>query len=162
MQAELATLSLGRRLWRYAPLIAWILVIFFASSENLSASSTSRFVRPVILWFFPNISESGLMQIHFLVRKSAHFLEFTVLGLLAARAFESSTHYWLRQSWAFWAMSLVVVCAFLDEYRQSFIPIRSASVWDSLIDIASGVTALVIFACWRRRRSYQRNVLNLR
>jgi len=38
----------------------------------------------------------------------------------------------------------VVVYAWIDEYHQSFVPSRTASIFDSLIDMAGGLTALLI------------------
>ena len=32
----------------------------------------------------------------------------------------------------------------MDEYHQSFVPSRTASIYDSMIDIAAGLTALLI------------------
>ena len=32
----------------------------------------------------------------------------------------------------------------LDEYHQSFVPQRTASIYDSLIDMAGGLTALLV------------------
>jgi VanZ family protein len=39
----------------------------------------------------------------------------------------------------------------LDEYHQSFVPSRTASIYDSLIDVVGGLTALTIFAIWSDR-----------
>jgi len=126
-------------------------VIFIASSEHLSASETSRFIRPLFQWLFPNITDAQLLWVHFLIRKSAHFFEYFVLGLLAARAFSGSSHTSLRKFWQAAAIALIVVYAFMDEFRQTLVPSRSGSIWDSLIDIAGGVTALVVFLYWQQR-----------
>jgi VanZ family protein len=37
-----------------------------------------------------------------------------------------------------------VIYALLDEYHQSFVPSRTASIFDSMIDMAGGLTALLI------------------
>jgi len=42
------------------------------------------------------------------------------------------------------SLALIVVYALIDEYHQSFVPSRTASIFDSFIDIAGGLTALVI------------------
>lgn len=140
------------RFSRYVPVILWMFIIFLASSAEFSASTTSRFIRPLFVWLFPGINEAQLLWVHFLVRKSAHFIEYGVLAFLAARAFSSSSQDWLRRFWGQGSLVLVVCYAFLDEYRQSFVPSRSGSVWDSFIDIAGGLTALAIFFYWRRHR----------
>jgi len=43
----------------------------------------------------------------------------------------------------------VVAFALADEYHQSFVPTRTGSFYDSLIDIAGGLTALLVI---RRRK----------
>jgi VanZ family protein len=140
------------RLWRYAPLVGWIGFIFFASTGAMSASNTSRIIAPLFKWLFPGITEAQLLLVHFVVRKGAHFTEYAVLALLAARAFLPSTWGRLRHSPLAAALALVTLVALLDEYNQSFNPARTGTIWDSLIDISGGATALIVFGLWRGRR----------
>jgi len=139
-----------RRLWRYVPLLLWVGFILCASTGTLSASNTSRVVRPLLLWLMPGISEEGLWWAHFVVRKSAHFTEYAILALLAARAFLSSSRSLLRRRSYTVALLLVTCCALLDEYHQSFFATRSGAIFDCLIDITGGAAALALL--WRARR----------
>ena len=143
--------SLRRRVWRYGPLVLWMVFISFASTSEFSAVNTSKIIRPLLLWLFPNLSEERLAVIHFLARKAAHFTEYAVLGLLAYRALSASSRAFLRRSWFWMGTLLIVVYALLDEYHQSFVPSRTASIYDSLIDVVGGFTALIIFAIWSDR-----------
>ena len=145
--------SVQQRLWRYGPLIIWMAFIFFASTSEFSASKTSRFIRPLLLWLFPNITDAKIALVHTLTRKAAHFTEYAVLGLLAARAFSVSSHQWIQRAWFQVATVLIVVYALTDEYHQTFVPSRTGSIYDSGIDIAGGLVALIAFALWRRRRN---------
>ena len=147
------------RFWRYGPLLVWMLVIFLASTGELSAPNTSRILRPLLLWLFPNISEERLMSAHFFVRKAAHFTEYAILAFFAARAFITSSHATLRRAWFFVALLLVVLYSLSDEYHQSFVASRTGSIYDSLIDIAGGLTSLAAFALWQRRKSKVRSPL---
>jgi VanZ family protein len=144
-----ASTSWRARLWRYAPLTLWIGLIFFASTGAMSASNTSRIIGPLAKWLYPGITEAQLILVHFTVRKTAHFTEYAILALLAARAFISSGHAHLRRGWFVAALALVASVALLDEYNQSFNPARTGTIWDSLIDISGGTTALVLFGLWR-------------
>jgi VanZ family protein len=132
---------------RYLPLIAWLAFISFASSDDFNAGNTSRIIGPLILWLFPNTSPETLAIVHFIMRKIAHFTEYAILGFLAARAFR--TH----QRWFLICVTLVVVYALLDEYHQSFVPSRTASIFDSLIDMAGGLTALIFIRTRKRAKS---------
>ncbi|HEY3039770.1 MAG TPA: VanZ family protein [Pyrinomonadaceae bacterium] len=137
--------STRQRLWRYGPLLLWIAFISFASSSEFSATNTSQLLRPLILWLFPNLSEARLATLHFLTRKAAHFTEYAVLAFLARRVFITSSHAFIHRYWFQLGLLLVVIYALLDEFHQSFVPSRTASVYDSFIDIAGGLTVLLIF-----------------
>lgn len=140
-----------RRLWRYAPVLIWMVVIFIASTSGLSGAKTSRIIRPILLWLFPEINEEQIAQLHFIVRKIAHFVEYAILALLAARAFSSSSQTLLRRRWFLASFLLVAIYALSDEFHQSFVPSRGASIYDSFIDMAGGLTAL-LFYTWRKAR----------
>jgi VanZ family protein len=139
------------RAWRYAPLVAWTCFIFFASTGAMSASNTSRVIEPLLRWLVPDISEARLVAAHFVVRKLAHFTEYALLALLAARAFISSSKSFLSRRWFVAALALVVVVALLDEFNQSFNPARTGTIKDSLLDTVGGLTALALLTLWRAR-----------
>jgi len=136
--------SARRRIWRYGPLLLWIAFISVASTTEFSAANTSQIVRPLLLWLFPNISEGRIAAIHFLTRKAGHFSEYAVLAFLARRALITSSRRFLQQYWFQLGLVLVVIYALLDEYHQSFVASRTASIYDSAIDVAGGLTVLVI------------------
>ena len=142
--------SSHHRLSRYGPLVVWAALIFIGSSSALSSANTSVVLRPV-LWLFPHVSEATLALIHFLVRKVGHFTEYAILGLLAARAFRSSTRELLRTRWFWVSLLFVVAYSLSDEFHQSFVPSRTASIYDSMIDSVGGLTALVLIALRKRR-----------
>ncbi|MFZ0064405.1 MAG: VanZ family protein [Pyrinomonadaceae bacterium] len=140
------------RIWRYAPLLLWMAFIFLASTGAFAGENTSRILRPFLLWLFPHVTEEQIAVIHLLIRKFAHFSEYAVLGFLAARAFAGSAQRLLREHWTTVSAILVVIYALLDEFHQSYVASRSASIFDSLIDIAGGLFALICFAYFRRTR----------
>ena len=137
---------------RYLPLLVWIAFISFASSGSFSASNTSLIVGPLLHWLFPNASPETLDVVHGIVRKIAHFLEYALLGVLAARAFRGSPKAAVRRRWLVICIALIVVYALVDEYHQSFVPSRTASIYDSFIDMAGGFTAVLVVN-WRSRRN---------
>jgi VanZ family protein len=147
--------SVARLFSRYAPLVAWLIFVSYASSDSFNAGNTSRIIGPFVLWLFPNTSPETLLAIHTTVRKAAHFTEYAILAVLAVRAFRTSPRPALANRW-FWAsLALVVANALLDEYHQSFVPSRTGSIYDSLIDISGGLTALLLVRGYyhARRRS---------
>lgn len=141
--------AIGRRLWRYVPLLLWLMVIFNASGGRASAANTSRVFGPLLRWFFPNISEDEVYVVHVLIRKLAHLVTYAILALLAARASLTSSQAFLRANWFTFSFALVAVWSLLDEYRQSFSSARTGTIYDSLLDIVGGGTALLLIKLWR-------------
>jgi VanZ family protein len=144
-----------RRIRRYAPLVIWMGFIFFASTGEFSASNTSRIIGPLLRWLFPDISEEQLTLAHSITRKVAHFAEYAILAWLAARAFSTSSRPALSRRWFLISLLLVVVYSLSDEYHQSFVPSRTGTIYDSLIDISGGLAALLLYALWRSKAQSQ-------
>ena len=141
---------MARFLSRYLPLVAWLAFISYASSDSFNASNTSRIIGPLVLWLFPNTSPETMATIHFIMRKVAHFTEYAILAYLAARAFRTSPRSPISRRWCLISLGLIVVYALLDEYHQSFVPSRTASIFDSFIDMSGGI-AMLLFLRWRQR-----------
>jgi VanZ family protein len=132
-----------RRLSRYGPLVVWAILIFIGSGSVLSAEHTSVLIR-FVKWLYPSASPDFLAWLHFLVRKAGHLTEYAILATLAARAFRKSSQSWLRQHWFKFALLLAMLYALADEFHQSFVPSRTASVYDSLIDSTGALIALSV------------------
>jgi VanZ family protein len=135
-----------KRLSRYGPVVLWAALIFIFSSGLFSGSNTSTIVRPLVQWVYPSISEGGLALVHGLIRKASHFVEYAILALLAARAFRTSSRDFLRNHWFAVALTFVALYALSDEFHQSFVSSRTASIYDCLIDTAGGLAALIVLA----------------
>jgi VanZ family protein len=144
----------ARRRWltHYAPLVVWIVVILGLGSSIGSMNETSRFIRPLLEFLFPTAAPETLTYVHGMIRKSAHFVEYAILSILAARAFGTIFRTPILRF--LFAFLLVAMIASVDEYQQSFNPSRTSSPFDVLIDLSGGVAALLIFAAitarWRR------------
>jgi VanZ family protein len=134
----------GNRLRRYGPLILWAALIFIGSSDILSSSHTSTFLVRPLHWLFPAASSSTLAILHFSVRKLGHLTEYAILAVFAARAFRTSSRDFLRRTWFLISLLFVVVYALSDEFHQSFVPSRGASILDSMIDSLGGLIALTV------------------
>ena len=148
--------SAPQRVWRYGPLLLWLIVISIFSTADFSSINTSRLIGPFLLWLFPDLSESTIAAIHFLIRKAGHFTEYAILALLARRAFVTSSRGFIGRRWFELGLLLVTCYALLDEFHQSFVSSRTASIYDSAIDMAGGLTVLLLFKVYDkhiRRRS---------
>lgn len=140
------------QLMLYAPLVLWIGVIFFLSSSQGSMTETSRIIRPLLEFFFPTATPETLTFYHGVIRKFAHFAEYAVLGLLAARAFARRT---TAQAFLT-AVALAAVVAFTDEFLQSLNPARTGSAYDVAIDLVGAVFGSAI-GIWRIKAQRKRS-----
>ena len=144
--------TFGNRLWRYGPLVLWAAAIFIFSSGLLSGSNTSSVLRPLVQWVYPSISDAALGLVHGLIRKAGHFVEYAILALLAARAFRTSSRDFLRNHWFAVSLTFVALYALSDEFHQSLVSSRTASIYDCLIDTAGGLGALLLTHVRSRRQ----------
>jgi hypothetical protein len=137
----------GEILWYWGVVAAWMLVISYLSSDAFSASNTNRYIDPVLRLLFPGISVSGIFLAHTVIRKTAHFAEFFVLGLLVFWAARRGREARWRKGWMLLALAVACGYALLDELRQALVPTRTASLADSGVDslgaLASQLTVFV-------------------
>jgi VanZ family protein len=138
------------RVTRYGPVILWAALIFIFSSRLFSGSNTSSVLRPLVQWVYPGISDAALGLVHGLIRKASHFVEYAILAVLAARAFRTSSRNFLTSHWFALSLTFVALYSLSDEFHQSFVSSRTASIYDCLIDTAGGLAALLIVAIRRR------------
>jgi len=129
----------------WMPVIAWMSVIFLASTDLMSAQHTSRFIGPFLRWIAPQISPEMIQQVQFAVRKAAHVTEYAILAALLMHAFSAGARA-LRWRDALLAVFLAGAFAAGDEYHQSFIASRTGAAGDVLIDITGAMLGALI--CW--------------
>jgi len=150
--------STRQLVWRYGPVVLWMVFISIFSTAGFSSVNTSRFIGPILLWLFPNISEARLASIQFLIRKAGHVTEYAILAFFLRRALVTSSKLFIQRHWFELALLIIVCYALLDEFHQSFVPSRTASIYDSAIDVIGGLTLLLIFkVCDQRIRGQRRN-----
>ena len=141
---------IGRILKYWLPVIVWMILIFGASSGLGRLENTSRFIRPILHWLFPQMSDETLQTVHFAIRKSAHFMEYAILGLLLWRLVHFDPALAAMRSREFLvALLLAALYAASDEFHQSFVPGREAAVRDVLLD--SSGAAFGLAALWATR-----------
>ena len=142
-------MPLGNRLKQWLPAILWAIVISVASTDTFSANHTSAIILPVLHWLFPGAGPEALERMNFYIRKSAHFTEYFVFSVLLLRALKKEDQRW-RLRWAIWALAIAAGYSALDEFHQSFVPSRTASPWDSLLDTTGAAVAQVVL--WLRTK----------
>jgi len=138
----------------WLPVLIWLGVIFLGSTDMLSAEHTSRFLVPFLRWIDPQISFATLNAIQLGIRKLGHLTEYAILAMLLWRALRSGTRWQMKMSILFLVAALAsAIFAASDEFHQSFVPSRTASPNDVMIDICGtliGLLSCLMFAARKR------------
>ena len=141
-------------------------MIFYLSAEDAESSSVvSSKVTEFIFHIYYKITGGGggeavtepvaLLPLEALIRKLAHFLEYMCVGLLSY----SLVVLWSKPAklGSLLVILQLVISAGLDEFHQSFVPGRYASVKDVVIDTAGGIAGIFMIMigtkirnCWRK------------
>ena len=135
--------------------IAWMIFIWhFSFSPATESAETSGDVRQVLNGVLENWGVSFRFSDH-TVRKTAHFTEFFVLGLLAAGAGLSA-----NLEFPFLTAALApIFAAAVDETIQRFVPGRACLFTDALLDCAGGFCGVLLvflfYLLFTRRRRKQ-------
>lgn len=131
------------------PVALGIAVIWIESQWFMGSDHTSEPLRAIWQAIFGHVSDARWEIIHHYIRKTGHFVGYGLIGLA-----------WLRAWWhtlprskfltdAALAMLGTATMASLDEWHQSFLPNRTSSPRDVLLDCTGAfvmMTLVYVFA----------------
>jgi VanZ family protein len=141
-----ARTSLLQLVMYWGVVAAWMSVISMFSTEPFSASNTNRYLDPLLRFLLPHLTPAGFTFWHSVIRKTAHFAEFFVLGSLSFWACRRGRTPRWRAAWMLQALGLAVVYSLIDEAHQAFVPNRTPSLLDSGVDsFGAAVSQAVIY-----------------
>lgn len=144
-----------RKLRAWIPTLIWLCVLALFSTDLFSAEHTGSILAAILDKLFPNLSAERFELIHFLIRKSAHFCSYGLLGALAFFSWRAT--FPAPRRWKFLWAALGLLTGFaggsLDEFHQSFVPSRTSSFHDVLIDTAGALFFQIAIALWIARRN---------
>jgi VanZ family protein len=132
----------AQRAWSLVAL--WSALILLASSERFSALHTGSWLAWIAQLAFDGVATDDLDMVHAMLRKTAHFVEYAILGLLAHRAAALS---WPRRQAVLRlaaCLFLAAACAGCDEGHQVFLAHRTGSGWDVLLDLSGALFGAVL------------------
>jgi VanZ family protein len=135
----------------WLPPLLMMALIFLISTDLGSAAHTSSIIEPVLRYLFPKISEETIDQVHHIFRKGGHLTGYAILGILWWRALmHRLSARASRSPGGNAAVALIISAAYAasDEYHQSFIPTRTASVHDVMIDTCGALVGLALALMW--------------
>ena len=134
----------------WLPVAIGIGVIMMESTEWMGSDHTSGPLRWLFESLFGRVADAQWELLHHIIRKSGHFLGYGAMGLL-----------WLRAWWmtlprsrflhdAILALLGTALVASFDEWHQSFLPNRTGSPWDVLLDCCGAITLEVLVYVFMR------------
>jgi VanZ family protein len=137
--------------------ILWLTVIAIESSNLASSNNTSRILYPLLHFLF-RMDLAHFEHLHFYLRKGGHVFGYGLLSFLLFRAWRETLPIANGAKWTLrWATLAVLgtaVVASLDEWHQSFIPSRTGTARDVLLDTCAGIAAQILlilyFAAFRK------------
>ena len=144
--------SIAMRVIKYwLPVAMMLAAMFYFSTDTLSNDHTETVVGRILLWLSSHISESVIAVINYTIRKSAHFIEYGILGALLFRAFRADDPVRWRLKWVAYSLLAAASWAALDEFHQTFTRTRSGSALDSLLDSSGALFVLLVITFYNRK-----------
>jgi len=142
----------GPQYWIYVwlPVAIGIAIIVIESTEWFGTDHTSGPLRHIFEFLFGHVSNARWEVIHHVIRKTGHFLGYGFIGLA-----------WLRAWWftlphsrfihdALLALLGTALVASCDEWHQTFLPNRTGTPWDVVLDCSGAIVLQLLVYVYMR------------
>lgn len=148
----------AHKLRAWIPTLIWLCVLALFSTDTFSAEHTGGVLLRILHALFGTRFDEHFQEIHFFVRKSAHFCSYGFLGALAFFSWRTTLPALPRWTlrWSLLGLLVGVTGGALDEFHQRFVPSRGPSLRDVLIDTVGAIffqVAIAIWLSWRQNRA---------
>lgn len=145
------------------PALIWIGVIAFESTDRLSSDNTSALLYKLLRRILAHVNLYDVLIWNMYLRKTGHVVGYGILSLLLLRGWRR-TLATARATLGRAKVGLVtftrvailswlgtVFIASMDEWHQSYLPSRTGTWHDVVLDSAAGLVFLSIAYAWFRR-----------
>ena len=133
--------------------MVWVGLISIESTDMLSSEHTASLLYKLVTRIFGPVNLYEFLQFHFYLRKTGHVLAYGMLSLLLLRGWRATldpARAWLGRVTLLSWLGTVFVAA-MDEWHQSFIPSRTGTMRDVVLDSVAGLVFLLIAYAWLSR-----------
>ena len=127
----------------WLPAICVAILISVFSTHYFSSQQTARAIIPILHWLFPFATHRTLNRMHTLIRKLAHVTEFGLFSITVFYGVRGNRSGW-KPTWALYTLLIAITYAGLDEWHQTFVPLREARVRDVVIDATGALLAQLL------------------
>lgn len=136
--------TVRRELNYWLPPIVWTAIILVASTDLFSGSNTAGVLQRIALTIFGHrFAPATAEMLNHVIRKAAHLTEYGILGALTFRALRGERRSW-NARWAIGAIVFATFIASIDEIHQSFVPSRTGTWHDVLLDAGGATIAQIL------------------
>ena len=149
----------------WLPSAVWLAVIAVESTNLGSMEHTGRILYPLFRFLF-NMDPEKFAFWHGLFRKTGHVVGYFILSVLLFRSWRAtfprlSTRWCIE--WATVALLSTSLVAMLDEWHQSYMPSRTGTVRDVILDTVAALLAqIALFLLLKVEGSRVRNAAALK
>ncbi|MFA7672763.1 MAG: VanZ family protein [Clostridia bacterium] len=135
----------------WSAMILWMLLIFILSAQSAddSSSTSGNILTMILKMIYPGFKDMDagsqfiiLEQYQGLIRKSAHFCIYGMLGIISFAAYDALYEIKAKAALPF-AFITCVLYAVSDEIHQLFVPGRSCEFLDVIIDSAGALLGII-------------------
>lgn len=133
----------------------WLGLIGVESTDWLSSARTGSFLYFWLVRLLGPINPLAFEIFHHDLRKAGHIIGYAMLSLFFFRAWKSTLP---AVDWAPWSVRwagiswvMTALVASLDEWHQSYLPSRTGTFWDVILDSTAALAMqIIIWLFWRR------------
>ncbi|HZQ22656.1 MAG TPA: VanZ family protein [Terriglobales bacterium] len=124
----------------------WLLLIAIESSNALSSDNTGRILYAIMTFFYGPIDRAWFVQFHHILRKTGHVVGYAILSILLFRAWRATFFRPARWAWLWTALAFsgTALVASMDEWHQSYIPSRTGTYHDVILDSSAALAAQIL------------------
>lgn len=124
----------------------WAAKIFWLSTEGFSGERSGWYLRMLLALLDLDVSPEAFRTIHLALRKTAHLVEYCLLGALIWRALGATWENLTRFQLSAFAVLISAAYAFSDEFHQMFVHGRGPSVVDWMIDTIGATVGVLLLS----------------
>ena len=135
------------------PAVVWAGLICLESTDSFSSDNTGSLLYKLLSSIYANVNLHDILVLNFFLRKTGHVLGYGMLSLLLLRGWRATldpVRAWLGRVTLLSWLGTVFVAA-MDEWHQSYIPSRTGTWRDVVLDGTAGLVFLSIAYAWLRR-----------
>jgi len=128
------------------PAVVWIGLICVESTDSFSSQNTGIALYTLLTYFFTHLRFHEFLVYHHYLRKTGHFVGYGMLSILLLRGWRATLGQVPATLFRTLRLSLLgtVFVATLDEWHQSYIPSRTGTWKDVVLDSVAGLAFLLV------------------